>query len=92
MASALEQSFIDICEKHDLTVFSVDRRTHAGAEPYWHSNCHWDGYSRRGFNCQSGNGQTIAEAVSNCLAAMRADREHHTELTLADEPLIAEVA
>ncbi len=83
--TSLEQSFAEICAVHDLTTFGVAH--FPGRElRNWNADAHWLGHTNTGHNCTSGMGDTLAEAVANCLqrvAESRARRETH----LADEPL-----
>jgi hypothetical protein len=87
MTTALEQSFADICEKHNLSSFAVkivrSRRFVATA--------HWEGFTRSGNACATEFGDSIAEAITNTLAAATADRASDV-IVLADERLPEEAA
>lgn len=87
--SALEQSFRDICEKHDLTVLSVSASRRTDGSSGFRATAHWDGFSRTGNACEFGYGDTIAEALAELFGAVTSARTPEGP-TLADEPLPVE--
>lgn len=86
--SALEQSFRDICEKHDLTVFTVSALKYEDGGMRFAAAAYWDGFSRSGDAYEVCRGNTLSEAVSKTLDAVKLARTPPE--ALADEPLPVE--
>lgn len=79
MATALEQSFRDLLAEHNLASLSIDCNVRG-----FYSYAHGDG------QCASGGGATIAEALSNSIAALHVKRLTTEPVALPDEALPAE--
>lgn len=86
--SALEQSFADIVAKHDLTSFEVRRLCPGGdyRGRAWSATAHWKGFTNTGHYCCTAYGDTLADAVAECLFRAAKDRVP-LNTRLADEPL-----
>ncbi len=85
--SALEQSLIDLCDRHGLTAISFGMNLKQRDEARFDANAHWDGFSRRNISCTGEMGATIAEALEKTLARAIAERTPYATATLADEAL-----
>ena len=89
MASALEQSFADICEKHGLLNFSLTARRDKEGSVYFDASCQWADE-----NLNNGRGvvfhatDSIASAIAGAFEIMAAKRARST--VLANEPLPVE--
>ncbi len=87
MMSNLEQSFRDICEQQGFTNFGLNFRVAVdGAGSTFSVFAHWDGFTNSGHNCTTGYGDTIAQAVADCLRMVAKAREA-LPVALADEAL-----
>ena len=65
--SALDQSFADLCEKHDLDCIGVNY--HRG-----HEGTHFSIYAHHGKICASGIADDIGAALSIAIASMNEKR------------------
>jgi hypothetical protein len=78
--NALEQSFMDLCAKHNVDTVSVQFSKRIRDD--WFSV-----YVHAGDLCAGGNGETIAVALGNAVTSMNAKRRTCSPIALADEPL-----
>jgi len=86
--SALEQSFVDLCAKHDAHCVAVGIDLYQGPP-----NARWQVCIQWGEDgCAIGNCGTLSEALTSAVSQMRIKRGLHTPEgpTLADEPLPVE--
>ena len=91
MASALEQSFADICEKHGLLNMGVTyhRPQYAHDKPHFAVCVQWlDEGEDLGCGCSIEHGDTVAAAIGKAIACMLAERSK--AIAFADEPLPVE--
>ncbi len=88
--SALEQSLIDLCEQHNLTVISVGMNLKQIDAYRFDATVHWDGFTRTSHaGCAGESAATIADALAKTISRSIADRTPFVEATLADEALPA---
>lgn len=83
--TALEKSFLDICDKHGLTALQITGRP--GGR--FTACAHWEGFSSDGNSCEHGFGDCLQEAIHKCLEAAgkkRAPAPFYPQLD-QDEPL-----
>ena len=80
--SALEQSFRDICARHNLRAFSLHCSEDTSEDHRFYAYAH----PAKVAGCVSGNGPTIAGALADTLAKLS------KPILLADEALPVEIA
>lgn len=83
--SALEQSFADLCAKHDVHYVDVGINLKQRPAARFRASVQWDGDD----GCASSNGATISEALTGAISAMLVKRGLRTD-ALADDPLPVE--
>ena len=86
MATALEQSFADLCEKHDVRYISASIKLDQREPARFLVSVQWPGEG----NCALQNGRTLSEALTRALAQVAAMRTPEPASHFADEPLTAE--
>lgn len=91
--TALEQSFIDLCAKHDLTSLSVDLHYREDGTHFFGCYAHGRGKHDQSFvgSC-SVSRDTIAGVIGEAVANLDAKRGKTEPLELADEALPVELA
>lgn len=87
MSTALEQSFADLCAKHDVHYIAVSISTEQRKVDRFLVSIQWPGEG----NCAMQHGSTISEALTRTLAEVAAMRTPEPPSFLADEPLTVEV-
>jgi len=94
VSNALEQSFADICAKHELTCLSIALMVDYDETPPrgWFNAClQWrDRSKEHGLGGVSSSADTIAAALSSATELMVAKRHPDLAGALADEPLLVE--
>lgn len=83
MATALEQSLADLCEKHDLLSFGLN--FHPAPHSFFSVSLQWAKYGEREGVLEHGG--TSAAALGNAVAAMIAKRTLGVPIDLPDEAL-----
>lgn len=71
---APEIVFNTLCEQHDLTVVNIGLNLTQSREYLYGATVHWDGFSRDGISCASGNGPTVTAALKAAIAQSVVDR------------------
>jgi hypothetical protein len=88
MATALEQSLIDLCAKHDFHYADIAIHTRADGAAYFRACVQWEGYTNSGNACAMDHGGDIATALNKTLAKAVACRTPPAVTAeLADEAL-----
>lgn len=81
MTTALEQSFADVCAKHDVHYVDVSINLHQSEAARFHACLQWGDSG-----CAQANGSTISEALTEAVGTMLVRRGLRTD-ALADEAL-----
>ncbi len=86
--TSLEQSFADLCVKHDVHYISASINTHQPETARFLVCIQWKGEG----SCAMQNGRTLSEALTRALAEVAAMRTPEPASHFADEPLTVEAA
>lgn len=88
MATQLEQSFADLCAKHDVHYISASINMEQREHARFLVSIQWPGEG----NCAMQHGSTLSEALTRTLAEVAAMRTPEPPSFFADEPLTVEAA
>lgn len=83
MTTALEQSFADLCEKHEVHYISASINMEQPARARFLVSIQWPGDG----NCAMQHGHTLSEALTRAIAEVYAMRTPAPPSYFADAPL-----
>lgn len=87
MATELEQSMRDLCDKHGLTSVHIGYHTNISSGSQYVANVHWNGFARDGIACEHGSGPDVRTALRKAIEAAAVNRSPDVPEQIAGEAL-----